>query len=1317
MKRSILLLAVVMAGLALAQRDTLLRQDFDSTWTPDNPPSGWDISYTGSPGVDAWHRENANAYPWLSNNTPYAQIKPSSQADHVDTLYSPSIDCSRYRNIDLLCQTYFRPYSPQSYVASVIVSTDGGYNWRPVREYFNDSVGPILERVDIDSVGLHPDVRLAWVWSGNLSNIYWWCLDDVKIVGTQVHDTDAMTTRKNSPRRHEMPGTSFSPTAVFRNRGRQGMDSVPVCAELWFGATLLYQNWDKILNMQPSHVDTVQFPSYTPTDTGVFTVVFYTALAGDQYRANDTVRRDFTISYGDYVYFDNDTNAGLAHWLLGATSGWGLKVAPLTNRAKIVFSQFKLHVPGVYADRYRILIMDDDGPAGAPGTTIFQSPTRHANEGWNTDTLAPRDLIVNGSFYLFYIQSGDWPFCPELYHDSGRTEEAEYWSLNAGNYYQDTDTTNGDWMIRCMLDYNVSGGADTNARVVYVSQPDDELTPRPAGIRFVPAARIENHGLAPLPPFPVRCTIYSNNGLPQPAYNSEQMLADTLWPNGGVVVAFDSWTPNFYGNGLVRVRTVCAGDTHTVDDTASKSIFVYRPHYTGRDDEQYMWIDSDTAPGPTYAWIDTNGCYNVIVNDVDIVSPAYNGIGFNFVYRGATYNQIYLCNNGWMSFVNDTAEKKVNDSIPKPQIPNNALYPFWDSLRAAALPWGSRVCCKTIGYAPNREFVAIWNDLRLTSAPGDTHGLTFEVILEEGTNLILFQYKDVEGGLGNHAQGKTATVGIENAAGQVGLQYLYGDAGVRGAWPNNMLTPGRAIMFYQYRRDVGVTAIVQPPSYINPGLTQPQVRIKNYGVLAEPFYVYVRALPLSGQPAWTDSLLVTDLPIQRETLLTFGSWNAGFGTYTLKCSTALPFDTYSSNDVLTKTINVQAWLQKLDIPRNITNRRVKAGALAFNDHFIYALKGANTREFLRYDITRDSWDTLPPMPAGPRNKRTKDGCCLAAGPDTIYALKGGNTREFYGYDIASSTWTMLDSVPWAAAGASRAIRNGSSMVYTPGKVFLLRGNNTNDFLAYWQDSLKWKFQHSVESLMGPLHFKVNCKRGASITYDGDSTICLVVGSNTYTFMRYSMPRDSWMYHPSHNIPYGPNRRRAKAGSCSAIVNDTVFMLKGGNTTEFYAYDLNVDSFWRGRSPIPLGPLGKKVKTGAAMTASKELVYVLKGGNGQEFWCYGPPYDTGTFAARAPVSAIQNRSSSPAIAFACWAEPNPATEAPFINLALPNAADVRLSIYDITGQLLARLYEGKLAAGQHRFSWPQGHAISSGVYILKLESDSYCATRKLVIQRK
>jgi hypothetical protein len=68
-------------------------------------------------------------------------------------------------------------------------------------------------------------------------------------------------------------------------------------------------------------------------------------------------------------------------------------------------------------------------------------------------------------------------------------------------------------------------------------------------------------------------------------------------------------------------------------------------------------------------------------------------------------------------------------------------------------------------------------------------------------------------------------------------------------------------------------------------------------------------------------------------------------------------------------------------------------------------------------------------------------------------------------------------------------------------------------------------------------------------------------------------------------------------------------------------------------------------------------------------------------------------------------PNPFNPSTEIAFALPEAGKVTLSIYALTGQLVATLVDGELPAGHHQLSWNGrnqfGTTVAAGVYLYRI----------------
>jgi uncharacterized membrane protein/predicted GH43/DUF377 family glycosyl hydrolase len=218
------------------------------------------------------------------------------------------------------------------------------------------------------------------------------------------------------------------------------------------------------------------------------------------------------------------------------------------------------------------------------------------------------------------------------------------------------------------------------------------------------------------------------------------------------------------------------------------------PRGTGGPDAfGYTWVDSKApAPQVNYSWIEISGTgtNSGLAGDDSFTSAA---IGFSFSFYENTYTTAYFSTNGIVTFGAGSSSYS-NTVLPTANAPNNMLAAFWDDLDSN----GGTAYYQTLGSAPNRLFVIEWLNWWTLGGQGP---MTFEVVLFESGE-ILFQYNSL-----GTATGGSASVGIENSAGSIGLQYSYNSA--------TALQNGMAILFacgpLQYDFDIS------PPNQTNYG--------------------------------------------------------------------------------------------------------------------------------------------------------------------------------------------------------------------------------------------------------------------------------------------------------------------------------------------------------------------------------------------------------------------------------------------------------------------------------------------------------------------
>jgi hypothetical protein len=76
-------------------------------------------------------------------------------------------------------------------------------------------------------------------------------------------------------------------------------------------------------------------------------------------------------------------------------------------------------------------------------------------------------------------------------------------------------------------------------------------------------------------------------------------------------------------------------------------------------------------------------------------------------------------------------------------------------------------------------------------------------------------------------------------------------------------------------------------------------------------------------------------------------------------------------------------------------------------------------------------------------------------------------------------------------------------------------------------------------------------------------------------------------------------------------------------------------------------------------------------------------------------------------------PNPFNPATTIEYAVPHAADVTLTIYNVTGQLVARLVSQRQKPGCYQVSW-EAMGLANGLYICALTADGLVKTSRMVL---
>jgi len=189
----------------------------------------------------------------------------------------------------------------------------------------------------------------------------------------------------------------------------------------------------------------------------------------------------------------------------------------------------------------------------------------------------------------------------------------------------------------------------------------------------------------------------------------------------------------------------------------------------GPDAFGYKWIDSDEPNGPAYEWNDiaatgTNVTTWTPTGTFGAKDEGHSGpinLPFPFKFYGNVKNTVHASSNGVILFNAPTSNIFTNAAIPNAAAPNEYIAPFWDDLDGTN---GGEVYYKADG----GKFTIQYNNWPRYSTTGSS--LTFQVVLYSNGRIMIY-YKTMTSSTMN-----SATIGIENGNGSVGLQTAYNAA-------------------------------------------------------------------------------------------------------------------------------------------------------------------------------------------------------------------------------------------------------------------------------------------------------------------------------------------------------------------------------------------------------------------------------------------------------------------------------------------------------------------------------------------------------------
>lgn len=756
-------------------------------------------------------------------------------------------------------------------------------------------------------------------------------------------------------------------------------------------------------------------------------------------------------------------------------------------------------------------------------------------------------------------------------------------------------------------------------------------------------------------------------------------------------------------------------------------------------------IDQESNVRPQYNWAELdprlggNGLNTGILDqgEDDDKSVLLN-LPFAFRYFGENFDQITVCSNGWAA-LGDQREYVNFRNLPigTPQSPRAMLCPWWDDLYQPGIDGG-------VFYrydAENKQFIIEWSQMRRWIGLNGPGGLvTVQLILRDpqwypsytGDGEIIFQYRDVAHEASVDGNGTPyATIGISSPDGESGLQYGYWNSYSPGAAAPQR---GSAIKFatrhtHQYgaingtvvrrqnqenisgaivRTTTGSWAVTDDQgSFVIPNIlsgipfsiiveatgynrliSEQMIIAENQNI--ERSFELVQPLISVNVEQFIDTL---DAGMDRE--YGFRINNIGEGELDL----AIDFAESENNMLFNSSVSLihrdepnDMWehLFGWNVTEVTGDHRILGAVFADDQFFISGGNNGLDRSFLyRFNRNGELLQRINQPVESPWGLHD-----LAWDGNFLY---GGVNETIYVMDIEGQVIRTIRSPLIPPRGLTVDPNTGDIWVVNIGQT-IRRLDSEGHQLAEYVHSLRpygltWREDDPDNS---PLYI---------FSADGETNLALT-----------KLNPVTGAFTPVAEITLEEGDR---AGGCHLTYSwDSrrwvlVTVIQNSNGDRVEVFDAGPNFNWLRIDPdiatIPANQSVDFVLTLSAMgllggihTADVRIIHNGPGGEVR----IPVTIEVEPQAALVDTNTPINHSLSELF-------PNPTNGMSRITFSLPQSADVRMSIWDISGRIAADIINERMAAGNHNLIVDANH-LTSGIYFVRLETGTSVAVRKFVL---
>ncbi len=666
----------------------------------------------------------------------------------------------------------------------------------------------------------------------------------------------------------------------------------------------------------------------------------------------------------------------------------------------------------------------------------------------------------------------------------------------------------------------------------------------------------------------------------------------------------------------------------------------------GPDAYGYIFKDSDEPDGPTYNWIDITGTGTEVatgaLGDDDIVGPF--PIGFSFPFYGNAYTQFYVNSNGTIVF-DGTYISYGNAQMPTTNYDVPFIAWFWDDLDPADGADGL-VYYETI----DDHLVIEFYQYDQYPNGATQYWITAEVILYSDGRVML-QYDEIQPGfdltyesIGIQGDG---SVGLSASFQTAPTDYPFDDLAIEFS-----IMPGDANVM-GYVTD-GTDPIVGANVYIGNGSDVTDATgyyeifdqfsgDNNVMISADGYFTYMGSVVLD--PGDNDYDFVLDAlppPVSGDYFTDFEAdqgFFEGTGTWEWGTPTVEPNGAYSGDN---------CWATVLAGDYNNSDSDFLTSVTSFEANDVTAT--LSYYHFVDYEVNYDGYNVKISFDGG----NTWELITPIGGyPDSD--IVGLNNEP--GFNGTSTDWEYVEF-------------DMSMYVGQPFWVQFHHGTDSsvNTYSGAAIDDFYWYAGYEYQVLITPVQGTTVPGSGGMIVYSAELI------NNVGTATQF----DAWTWATLPNgSNYGPIAQTPVViQPGSTTIPQLVLQVPGMAPTGLYTYHAAIGDY-----PNTI--------------VYEDIFYFWKVG----FGSMGGAWADSDWALA--MNGLASPTELPQEYEVASVYPNPFNPTANINIALPEAADLSVRVYNINGQMVAELANGQFQAGHHNLVL-DGSNLASGLYFVQTQ---------------